>query len=142
LDLVELAVVIDGVACPQLADHLDGFLEHREAHVRRWPAVAEDVLVERLTAADPEEEPTVTQQGGCRGGLGEYGGMDADDRTGNADTDAYPLRRLGDGTEHRPYERAVALRAHPRMKVIRGGHEFEPRFLSAASVAHELGRPV
>ena len=43
-------------ALPQRPHDLDGLLEHLQAHVGRRPAVAEDVLVERLAAADAEGE--------------------------------------------------------------------------------------
>ena len=43
-------------ALPQRADDLDRLLEHLQPHVGLGPAVAEDVLVERLAAADAEAE--------------------------------------------------------------------------------------
>ena len=59
LDLVEVAPVVDGLARPQPADDLDRLLEHRQPHLGWRPAMAEDVLVERLARADAEEEPAV-----------------------------------------------------------------------------------
>ena len=48
-------------ALPEQPDDLDRLLEHLQAHVGLGPAVAEDVLVERLAAADAEREATVEQ---------------------------------------------------------------------------------
>ena len=64
------AVVVGEVALPQLAHHLDGLLEHLQPDVLARPAVAEDVLVERLAGADAQGEPAVELHGGGRRGLG------------------------------------------------------------------------
>ena len=45
--------------------------------------------------------------------------MDAHDRAGDTDADAEAFGRRGDGTRHRPHERAVTLRANPRVEMIR-----------------------
>ena len=37
---------------------LDGLLEHLQADISGRPSLPEDVLVEVLARADPEEEPT------------------------------------------------------------------------------------
>ena len=56
VDGVVLAAVRLLAALPEQADDLDRLLEHLEALVGQRPAVAEDVLVEVLAAADAEEE--------------------------------------------------------------------------------------
>jgi hypothetical protein len=56
LDDVEVALVVDVLARPQLAHDVERFDEHVLAHVRRRPAIAGDVLVQRLARADTEEE--------------------------------------------------------------------------------------
>ena len=61
LDGVVPAAVVHDVAGPQPADDLDGLLEHLEALVGTGPAVAEDVLVERLAAPDAECEAPAEQ---------------------------------------------------------------------------------
>ncbi len=78
---VVLAVMTDLLAAVQQPDDLDGLLEHLLAHAHRGPRVAEDVLVERLAAADPQYELAVKLHGGGRGGVGDDRGMDAHRRT-------------------------------------------------------------
>ena len=46
----------DQPALPELADHLDGLLEHLESGFDRRPAMAQDVLVQSLSRTDPEDE--------------------------------------------------------------------------------------
>lgn len=66
--VVGAAVVGHLLTGPQRPDHLDGLLEHLEADGCRRPRVPEDVLVERLSAPDPQAEPVLAQQNraGCR----------------------------------------------------------------------------
>lgn len=73
--IVATATVVDP-ALPEQADNLHGFLEHLEALVGLWPAVAKDVLVERLAAADSQAEASVEEDRGCRGGLSHDPRMD------------------------------------------------------------------
>ena len=113
LDLVVLPPVVDGLARPQLPDDLHRLLQHGQAHPRRRPAVAQDVLVEGLARPDAEEEPALEQQRRGGGGLGDDRGMDAHDGAGDADAHPQPLGGGGDPAEHRPHERAVALGASP-----------------------------
>jgi predicted kinase len=49
---------------PERADHLHRLLEHLEAFVGLRPAVAEDVLVERLAAAQAERDAPFQQHRG------------------------------------------------------------------------------
>src|SRR5439155_1649956 len=81
---------------PELADHGDGFLEHVEALLRARPAVAEDVLVQVLAAADAEEETPGKQAGRRRGGVRDDRRMDPHRRAGDARADRDALGRLGD----------------------------------------------
>jgi hypothetical protein len=55
------AAVADRIAAPESAHDLDRLLELLQPYVGLWPAVAEDVLVERLAAADAEGEAAVEQ---------------------------------------------------------------------------------
>jgi hypothetical protein len=71
----------------------DRFFEHLQSDGRWGPAPADDVLVERLTRADAEEEAAVEEQRRRRGRLRHDGGMDAQDRTGHPDADRDRLRR-------------------------------------------------
>src|SRR5437667_1911894 len=56
LDRVVTAVMAALAAVPEHADDLHGLLEHLSAHARLGPAVAEDVLVQRLAGPDAELE--------------------------------------------------------------------------------------
>ena len=135
LDLVVRAAVVDGVAGQQLAHHLDRFLQHLPAHSRAAAtAVAGDVLVQRLTGADAEEEPPVEQQRRGGRGLRDHRGMDAHDRARHAHADLDALGRRRDGRRAPPHERAVALRGHPRVVVVGDRDEVEAELLGAAGV--------
>ncbi len=125
--------MVDGVAGPQLAHHVDGFLEHLPTDLRARPPLSGDVLVQRLTGADAEEEPAVEQQRRGGGGLREDRGMDAHDRARDAHTDFDALGRRRDRAEHRPHERAVALGGDPRVVVVGDGDEVEAELLRAAA---------
>ena len=58
-DPIVATPVVLGAALPQHPNDLDGLLEHLEPLVGLGPGVAEDVLVERLAAADAEAEVPV-----------------------------------------------------------------------------------
>ena len=78
LHRVIAAVMGDQPTLPELADDLDGLLEHLEPSVDRGPAMAQDVLVQSLARADPEDESPVEQElRGC-GGLGQDRRVDPD----------------------------------------------------------------
>ena len=142
LHFVEVAAMVDGFTGPQRADDVDRFFEHASPRRRGRPAVAEDMLVEGLAGADTEEEPIVEEQRRGRGGLGDDRRVDADGRARHTDADAQSFGRGGDRAQHRPHERAVTLRAHPRVVVVRDGHELEARVLGSSRIAHEILRAV
>src|SRR3954463_11312969 len=96
-------------ALPEKSDHLDGFLEHVEALIRKRPAATEHVLVEVLPGADAEEEPPRHHAAHCCCSLRDDRGMDTDDRRGDTGADADALRGLRDPAERRPHEGAVPL---------------------------------
>src|SRR5215212_7272547 len=74
--VLRAAAVADQPALPELAQHLDGLLQHLQAGVDPRPAVAEDVLVEVLAGADPEQEPALEHEGGGGRRLGQDGRVD------------------------------------------------------------------
>ena len=127
------------LAPPELADDLDGLLEHLGPDVPFRPALPEDVLVEVLAGPDAEEEPTGHQCRGGRGSVGDDGRMDPDGGAGDARS-----RRIdrsvacGDRPEHAPHERAVALAVDPRVEVVRDQGEREAGFLGHAGVPDEV----
>jgi hypothetical protein len=84
LDGVVAAAVAVLAARPQRAHDLDGLLEHLQAHVGLGPVRAEDVLVERLAAADPEVEAALEQHGAGRRRLGDHRRVDANGRARHA----------------------------------------------------------
>ena len=66
--------------------------------------------------------------------------MDPHGRAGHARADPQALRRLRDAAEHRPHERALALRVDPRVEVVGDQREREARLLGAARVLDERAR--
>jgi hypothetical protein len=137
LDGVVAAMMAALAALPQRAHDLDGLLEHLEAHVDLGPAVAEDVLVERLAAAHAEVEAPLEQNGARGRGLGDDRGVDADGRAGDAGRDREP-RGLRDGADRRPHERAVALLVVPRVIVVGDPQRVEAGLLGALRLRDEL----
>src|SRR4030095_8184476 len=105
LEGVVATVMAALTALPQRADDLDGLLEHLEAHVDLGPAVAEDVLVERLAAAHAQLAAALEQHGAGGRGLSDDRGVDADGGAGDAGRDRQ-ARGLRDGADRRPHERA------------------------------------
>jgi hypothetical protein len=102
------------------------------------PAIAEDVLVERLTAADAEREATVEQHGRRRGRLGDDGRVDAHGGTGHGRRHPHPRGRLGDRADRRPHKPAVALLIVPGVEVIGNPETLETGPLSHAGLSDEL----
>ena len=113
IDPVMRAVVSDETAAEQLPDHLDRFIEHVQALFRRRPCRPEDVLVQRLPAADTQREPPAGQQRRGGGRLGDDRGMGPQQRAGHRRR--YRQRRgLRNGADHRPDEAALTLFVQPR----------------------------
>lgn len=62
----------DVVARPQFANDLGGLLQHLQPGAGRRPPVAQDVFVQRLSAAETETELALPHQHSARrGGLGD-----------------------------------------------------------------------
>src|SRR5919112_1210327 len=141
LDLIEAAVMADEAALPELAHDLHGLFEHLQAGVDPGPAVAEDVLVEVLAAADPEPEAALQGQGGGGRGLGEDGRVDADRGAGDPGGDR-EAGGGGDPADHRPHERALALVVVPGVVVVGDPHRPEAGLLGLLGLADQLGRAV
>ncbi len=137
LDGVVRPVVAALAALPQRADDLDGLLEHLQAHVGLGPAVAEDVLVERLAAAHAEVEAPVEQHGARGGGLGDDRRVDAHRRAGDARRDRQ-RRGLRERADDRPHEGAVALLVVPRVVVVGDPQRVEAGRLGAAGLVDEV----
>jgi len=131
-------VVALKVALPELADDRDGLLEHLQAHVGLRPAIAEDVLVERLAAADAEPEPAGHERRRRRRGVRDDAGMRADRGARHRGHPAHLVGRLSERAEHGPHERALALLVVPRVKVIGDPGRAKPRLLGMAGVADDL----
>ena len=127
-------MVADLVAAVQQPDHLDGLLQHLQAHAGRRPRVAQDVLVERLAAADAQREPAVELDGRRGRGLREIAGW---------------IRTVGQVTavvtgsdvasrqraDHPPHERALALLVVPRVEVVGDPQPLEARLLGLPGLA-------
>src|SRR5947209_19089952 len=63
--------------------------------------------------------------------------MHPKDRRGHAGAETQGACRSCDRSEHRPYERRIALLANPRMEVIGDHRRPEPDFLGSGGVLHE-----
>src|SRR5207237_7909378 len=114
---------------------------HLQADVGGRPAVAKDLLVERLAAAHPEAEPALEEPLGGRGRLGEHGGVNPYGGTGHTRRHLETgLRR--DGADDGPHEGALALGLRPGVVVIGDQHRREPGLLGLARRAEQEAGPV
>jgi hypothetical protein len=134
--------VQDELAGPERAHDRDGFLEHLEPHGRRRPAVGEDVLVQVLAGADPEEEAAVEHQRRRGRSLGHDRRVDANGRAGHARAECQLVRHLRDSADDRPDERAVSLRRGPRVVVVGDQREAKAGLLGEPRVLDHLARTV
>ncbi len=140
LHRVMLAVVAFGATLPEKAHHLDGFLQHLQAHVGRGPAVAQDVLVQVLAGADAEVKASFEHHGGGRRGLGHDGGVDAHGGAGHGGGNRQ-RGHLGEGPDHRPHKRAVTLLTDPRMVVVRDPERLKSGLLGHPGLFYLIVRP-
>ena len=107
--------------------------------VDRRPAVADDVLVEVLAAAEAEGEPAVGEQLQRRGLLRDDGRVVAHRRAGHVGHQLDPLGRLRDGAEHRPGVRRVALLGRATASSGRSiTSKSKPASSARDGVAHQL----
>ena len=109
-----------------------------EPHVRRRPRVAEDVLVERLAGADAEPEAAVEEHLRRRRGLGDHGGVDAQRRAGHAGGHVHARHVGRQRPDHRPHERALALRVVPRVVVVGDPQPLQARGLRETRLIEQL----
>ena len=114
LDREVLAAVARQLALPELADHLDRLLEALLALDHPGPAVAEDVLVEVLAAADAEREAARQEAGGGGGGLGDDRRVDPGRRAGDAGDQLDPLGALRDRPQRLPRRTGSRPARRPR----------------------------
>src|SRR3954454_113547 len=126
-------------ALPEQSDDLDGLLEHLEAHVGLRPAVAEDVLVQRLAAADAELEATLVHHAAAGRRLRDHRRVDPHGRARDARRDRQ-ARRLRQRADHRPHERAMSLLVVPGGGVVGDPQGVEAGRLGATGLLHELAR--
>ena len=117
LDRVMAAAMRALTALPQQAHDLDRLAQHLEPDVGLRPVRAEDVLVERLAAADAEVEAAAGHDGARGGRLSDDRGVDAQGGAGDAGGDG-EVDRLGQRADDGPHEGAVALRVVPRVVVV------------------------
>jgi hypothetical protein len=134
--------VLDLLAGPQPADDLDRLLEHLQAHVGRRPGVAEDVLVQRLPRADAELEAPAEHHGRRRRRLRDDRRVHPQRRARDRGDHRHAVGHLRERADHRPDERAVALRAGPRVVVVGDPQRVEPRVLGLARLAKQVVRAV
>ena len=125
---------------PEPAHDLDRLLEHLQPHVGLRPAVAEDVLVERLAAADAEREAALEQDGRRRGRLGDDRGVDPDGRARHRGRHVHGRDRAGERADHRPHERALALLVDPGVVVVGDPQAIEAGVLGQPRLVDQLVR--
>jgi hypothetical protein len=140
LDGVVLAMVAALAALPEQPDDLDGLLERLEPDVGLGPAVAEDVLVERLARSDAEREAALVHNTAGGSGLGDDRGVDAHRRAGHAGRH-WEAARLGERAEDGPHEGAVALLVVPGVVMVGDPQRVEPGRLGPTCLLDELPRP-
>jgi hypothetical protein len=76
------------------------------------------VLVQVLSGAETEQEAARHERRARRRRLGDDGRVDADERARDPGSQLKPLGRLRDRPDHRPDERALALRVDPGVVVV------------------------
>ncbi len=141
LHAVVAAAVALHPALPKPADDLHGLLEHLKAFVGPRPVVAEDVLVERLPAAEPEREAALEQHRGSRGGLRDDRRVDAHGRAGDGGRQLDLRGGLGERPDRRPHEAAVSLLIVPGVEVVGDPQQAgEAGVLGHARLSDELAR--
>jgi hypothetical protein len=141
-DYVMGAAVTYRIAAPESAHDLDSLLEHLQSHVGLWPAVAEDVFVERLAAADAEGEVAVEQDLRGGRGLGDDGGVNADGRAGDGRRHRQADAGARESADHAPDERRLALLAVPRVVVVGDPEPVEPGPFGGARLSYQLRRSI
>jgi len=135
LDRVVSTAMAERIAAPESAHDLDRLLEHLQPHVRLGPAVAENVLVERLAGADAEGEAAVEQDLRGGRGLGDYGGVDADGRARDGRRHRQADAGGGESADHAPDERRLALLVVPGVVVVRDPERAETGLLGDARLS-------
>lgn len=141
IDLEVLTPEVDEFAGEQLPDDLDGLGQHVETPFDGRPALADDVFVEVLTAAQSQREPPVGEDLHGRGLLGHDGRVIAHRRAGDV---RIQVRRFGgvrDRPEHRPRVRGVPLAGQPGREVVTAHFEIESRLLRRDGVMHKIFWP-
>src|SRR3954447_6354491 len=128
-------------ALPEQPDDLHGLLEHLEAKVGLGPAVAEDVLVERLAGPDAEVEAPVVQDRARRRRLRDHRRVDADRRTGHPGGDRQ-RRGLRQRPDYRPDEPAVSLLVVPGVIVVGDPQGVKAGLLGLLGLLDQLARVV
>jgi hypothetical protein len=128
----------DEPAGEQLPDEAHRFLQHLDANAHRGPGIAQDVLVQVLTAAHAQEEAARHHVGHRRRRVGDEGGMDPERRAGHPRSDPQALRLPGDPAEDGPHEGTLPLRVGPWMVVIRDHGETETARLGGHRPADQI----
>jgi hypothetical protein len=104
------------------------------------PTRTDYVLIEALAAAKSQCEAVVAEQRQRRGALRHDGGMVAHCRAGHGRHQADPMRRICNGSQHRPGQRGMALLLEPGKVVIGNGREVEAGRFGTFCVAHQIDR--
>lgn len=97
----------------------------------------QDVLVERLTAADTQPETAAQLNGGGGGGLRDDRGMHPERRAGDGGGDGQ-CRDLGQRAQNAPDERTLALFVVPRVEVIRYPQRVKTGFLGSSGLRDQV----
>ncbi len=142
VDVEVLAAVGDEVAGHQLPDDLDGLAQHVLPGRDAGPALADDVLVEVLAAAEAQGEAALGEELEGRGLLRDDGRVVAHRRAGHVGHEVDPARRVGDGAEDGPRVRRVALLGEPGGVVVARDEEVEAGVLGAHRGVDELAGAV
>lgn len=125
---------------PQCADDLGAFAQPRVALVFRGPALAHDLLVQRLAAAQAHPaEPAREHLRQCRAGLRQDGGM-ISPAAGHGDRAEGQIGGLHRRAEPRPRKAGLALGVTPEVEMVGGHDSAEAGPLRALNEFHKLSR--
>ena len=122
------ALPVHEFAAEQFADDLDGFTQHVLSALDGGPALADDVFVEVLAAAEAQSEPAVGEYLQGRGLLRDDGGVVSHRRAGDVGVQFDAFGGVSYRAQHRPGVGRVPLGGQPRREVVAADFEVETPF--------------
>ena len=131
-------LMVELLASQQPLDYLRRLQQALHALVRLGPIGGGDVLVKRLSGAQPQGKALRIEGGYGSGGLGQHGGMVAITGYGHTCSQGQAAY-LPQGTKHRPDEAALPLLGYPGLQMVRYQQVLKTRLLRHLCLLQELG---